>query len=331
MKAAVLHEVGGTPRYEDFPDPVAGDGEVVIDVVAVAVENVDKMIAAGQHFASQRYVAQLPAIPGFDGVGSMPDGTLVGFGNTRAPYGALAEKTVVSGGSVVPIPDGIDPADAVVLASAVPAMSIRSAAGFVPGETVLIQGATGVAGRLAVKVARLLGAGRIVATGRDDTALGEVLALGADTAINTAVPDDQLRRAFTEAKGDGYDVVLDFLWGRPTEILLRSLVPDAFALSKPTRLVQVGESGGATIAVAAASLRTSGVEIYGAAKGFDAATIADAYHQVVEWARDGLLTFDIEKVPLSQIEAAWQATDRRGRRLVVLPSLDLFRTTAQSD
>jgi NADPH:quinone reductase-like Zn-dependent oxidoreductase len=319
MKAAVLHEVGGLPRYEDFPDPAAGQGEVIIEVKAVAVENIDKMIAAGTHFASKQFMAQLPVIPGFDGVGTLPDGTLVGFSRPRPPYGALAEKTVVTDSNIVPTPEGIDPAVAVVLASAVTGFSIKSAAGFIPGETVLIQGATGVAGRLAVKVARLLGAGRIVGTGRDDNALPDLLALGADAVINTAVPDDALARAFTQAAGDGYDVVLDFLWGRPTEILLRTLVPDELKTAKPTRLVQVGESAGPTLTLAAESLRTSGVEIYGAAKGLDAATMMDAYQQVVQWAADGTLTFDLERVPLSQIETAWQRTDLRGRRLVVLP------------
>jgi NADPH:quinone reductase-like Zn-dependent oxidoreductase len=99
MKAPVLHEIGGIPRYEDFPDPVAGDDEVVIDVKAVAVENVDKRIAAGTHYSSRQYIAQLPAIAAFDGVGALPDGTLVGFGNPRPPYGALVEKTVVPKGA----------------------------------------------------------------------------------------------------------------------------------------------------------------------------------------------------------------------------------------
>ena len=99
MKAAVLHEVGGIPRYEDFPDPVPGDDEVIIDVKAVAVENVDKRIAAGTHYASQQYTARLPVIPAFDGIGALPDGTIVGFGNPRPPYGALAEKTVVPRGA----------------------------------------------------------------------------------------------------------------------------------------------------------------------------------------------------------------------------------------
>ena len=319
MKAAVLHEVGGIPRYEDFPDPVADEGEVIIDVTAVAVENVDKMVAAGTHYASSRYISRLPAIPCFDGVGTLPDGTLVGFGNPRLPYGALAAKTVVASNAVAPIPAGLDAATAVVLATAITGMSIKTAAGFVPGETVLIQGATGVAGRLAVKVARLLGAGRIVGTGHDEEALGEVQALGADTVINTAVPDEALAQAFADARGDGYDVVLDFLWGRPTEILLRTLIPAAFTLPKPTRVIQVGESAGPALTLTADSLRTSGVEIYGAAKGLSPATMGEVYGQIVQWAQAGTLTFDLEKVPLSQIETAWQRTDLRGRRLVVVP------------
>jgi NADPH2:quinone reductase len=316
MKAAVLHEIGGIPRYEDFPDPVAGDDEVVIDVKAVAVETVDKRIAAGTHYASRQYTARLPAIPAFDGIGALPDGTLVGFGNPRLPYGALAEKTVVPKGAYVPVPDGIDPATATVLGTAITGMSVKTAAGFVPGETVLVQGATGVAGRLAVKVARLLGAGRIVATGRDDDQLREVQA---DAVINTAVPDDALAQAYLDAKGDGYDVVLDFLWGRPTEILLRSLVPKTFAFPKPTRLVQIGESAGAGLTLTAESLRTSGVEIYGAAKGLGPETMPEVYGQVVAWAQSGELTFDVVKVPLNDIETAWQRTDLRGSRLVVMP------------
>ncbi|MFC4123065.1 quinone oxidoreductase family protein [Nonomuraea zeae] len=319
MKAAVLHEVGGVPRYEDYPDPVAGEGEVLIDVRAVAVENVDKAFAAGTHYASGEFIAHLPVIPAFDGIGALPDGTLVGFGNPRLPYGALAERTVVPAGAFVPIPEGVDPAVATVLGTAITGMSIKTAAGFVPGETVLVQGATGVAGRLAVKVARLLGAGRIVATGRDDEQLREVLALGADTVINTVVPDEALAGAFAEAKGDGYDVVVDFLWGRPTEILLRSLVPESFAFPKPTRVIQIGESAGAELGLAAGSLRTSGVEIYGAAKGLGPEVMGEAYGQIVKWAQSGELTFDLERVPLSDIETAWRRTDLKGRRLVVLP------------
>jgi NADPH:quinone reductase-like Zn-dependent oxidoreductase len=319
VKAAVLHEVGGIPRYEDFPDPVAGEGEVIVEVKAVALENVDKMIAAGTHFAAGQFISRLPAIVGFDGVGTLAGGTMVGFGTPKAPYGAMAERTVVSKNAVVPAPEGIDPAVAVVLASAVTGFAISSAAGFTPGETVLVQGATGVAGRLAVQVARLLGAGRIVATGRDDDSLREVAELGADAVINTEVTDDELSHAFGREAGEGYDVVLDFLWGRPTEVLTKALVPTELTAAKATRLVQVGESAGPIVTLAAQSLRTSGLEIYGVGKGITGETMMDAYNQVVAWAREGRLTFGIEQVPLSQIETAWQRTDLKGRRLVVLP------------
>jgi NADPH:quinone reductase-like Zn-dependent oxidoreductase len=292
---------------------------VIVDVNAAALENVDKMIAAGTHFAAGQFVSQLPAVVGFDGVGTLADGTMVGFGNPRAPFGAMAERTVVSKDGVVPAPEGIDPAVAVVLASAVTGFAIRSAAGFTPGETVLIQGATGVAGRLAVQVARLLGAGRIVATGRDDDALRQVAALGADAVINTAVPDDELSQAFARESGAGYDVVLDFLWGRPTEVLLGALVPRELKAAKPARLVQVGQSAGPVVALAAESLRTSGLELYGAGKGMSGETMMDAYSRVVSWARDGQLTFGVERVPLSQIETAWRRTDLKGRRLAVVP------------
>jgi hypothetical protein len=137
--------------------------------------------------------------------------------------------------------------------------------------------------------------------------------------ISTAVPDDALAQAFAEARGEGYDVVLDFLWGRPTEILLRTLIPASFAFAKPTRLVQAGESAGSSLTVAAASLRTSGVEIYGAAKGLDRAVMAEVYGQIVRWAQDGTLTFEAEKVPLSELETAWRRPAPRGSRLVVVP------------
>jgi NADPH:quinone reductase-like Zn-dependent oxidoreductase len=319
MKAAVLHEFGAVPRYEDFPDPVAGDGEVVVEVKAVAVENVDKAVAAGTHFAARHFLPQLPAIVAFDGIGTLPDGSLVGFSQPRPPYGALAERTVVPVRNTTPAPEGIDPAVAVVISSAVTGFAIKTAAGFSPGETVLVQGATGVAGRLAVQVARLLGAARVVATGRDDDALAEVTGLGADAVINTAVDDDELVEAFAAEAGDGYDVVLDFLWGRPTELLLKALAPSRIGRPEPTRLVQAGESAGARIALAADSVRTSGVEIYGGGKGLDGQTVAAAYGRIVQWTREGKLVAGIERAALGDIETAWQRTDLRGRRLVVTP------------
>jgi NADPH:quinone reductase-like Zn-dependent oxidoreductase len=315
MKAAVVDRLGGVPHYRDVPEPRARDGEVLVTVAAVAVENVDRAIVAGTHYTAAEFQAALPAVPCFDGIGRLPDGTTVGFGGLKPPHGALAERVAVPATHTVPIPGGIEPPAAAALSSAITAMCMRTAGGLTEGETVLIQGATGVAGRLAVQVARLLGAGRVVATGRDRAAL---LELGADSVVDTAVDDAELIDAFRKNAGDGYDVVVDYLWGRPTELLTRALVPDSFALAKPTRLVQIGESAGPGIRLTADALRTSGLEVYGAARNA-ATAMAAAYEQVVDWVRTGALTIPIVTMPLSRITDAWNRTDLRGRRLVILP------------
>ncbi|HEY3684622.1 MAG TPA: zinc-binding alcohol dehydrogenase family protein [Streptosporangiaceae bacterium] len=318
MKAAVVDQPGGVPEYRHVPEPEAGAGEVLVTVEAVAVENVDRAIVAGTHYTAAAFQAALPAVPCFDGIGRLPDGTLVGFGGMTPPHGALAERAVVPATYTTPIPDGIEPVAAAALSSAITAMTMRTAGGLVSGETVLVQGATGVAGRLAVKVARLLGAGRVVATGRDDHALAGLAHLGADEVITTAVDDDTLVAAFREHAGDGYDVVLDFLWGRPTELLTRALVPQTFTLHKPTRLVQVGEAAGPGLTLTGDALRTSGLEVYGAGRNA-AAGMAAAYGQVVEWVRSGELEIEVETAPLSRISEAWTRADLRGRRLVIVP------------
>lgn len=318
MKAAVVDRAGGIPRYQDVPDPTVGEGEVLVTVEAVAVENVDRAIVAGTHYTAAPFQAALPAIPCFDGIGRVPDGTLVGFGGLTPPHGALAQFAVVPAAYAPPIPEGIAPPVAAVLSSAISAMSMRTAANLRAGETVLVQGATGVAGRLAVTIARLLGAGRIVATGRDDDALQQLRALGADAVINTDVDDADLMQAFRDEAVGGYDVVIDYLWGRPTEVLTRALVPDSFATHGPTRLVQIGESAGPAIRLTGDALRTSGLEIYGAARNMTTG-MAAAYQQVVDWIRAGELTVDVITMPLSQIEKAWTRTDLRGTRLVIVP------------
>lgn len=318
MKAAMVDRRGGVPEYRDVPEPEARDGEVVLTVVAVAVENVDRAIVAGTHYTAATFQAALPAIPCFDGVGRLPNGTLVGFGGLQPPNGALAERVAVPAAHTVPIPEGIDPPTAASLSSAISAMCMRTAGGLAKGETVLIQGATGVAGRLAVRIARLLGAGRIVATGRDEPALQEVTTLGADAVINTSVDDESLITAYREHAGEGYDVVVDYLWGRPTELLTRALIPDSFAMPKPTRLVQIGESAGPALHLTADALRTSGLELYGASRNA-ATTIPAAYQQVVDWVRSGALTIPVTVMPLNTITEAWTRTDLRGRRLVITP------------
>ena len=321
MKAAVLHNFGEIPQFEDFPDPTPKDGQILVHVKAVALENVDKVMAEGSHFASKQFLSTLPAIVGFDGIGMLEDGRLVGFGGVKAPYGAMAEKTVIPEGYYVPVPEGVD----AVTAAALPASALTSlfplrwGAKLQPGETVLINGSTGVSGKLAVQIAKILGAGRVIGTGRNEKSMQQVKELGADAVIDLKQSDEQLAEAFQREAGEGYDVILDFLWGHPTEVLVKTLIPAEIRMSKPVRLIQIGEKAGASISLSADSLRTTGLQIFGGAAGISPEAIGEATNQVWDLLRAGKLHMDIEQVPLRDIENVWKRTDYEGKRIVVIP------------
>ena len=212
---------------------------------AASLKNSDKMMADGSHYDSLR---QLPAVVGLDGVGLLEDGTRVYCGAPRPPYGTTAEKTVVPRAFCLPVPDAVDDLTAAALPNPAIAswLSLEWKARLEPGETVLILGATGVTGRLAVQLARHLGAGRVVGAGRNAEALEALAGLGADATISLEGSDDELEEAFAdEAVDGGYDVILDYLWGRPTEALVAALTGhDVTAESRRTRLIQIGEMAG---------------------------------------------------------------------------------------
>lgn len=323
MKAAVLEKFGSVPQYKDFPDPPAGEDDVLIDMKAVVLENFDKVTAAGTHYASKHMFPSFPAIPGHSGVGTLPDGTLVAFGGVQPPYGTMAEKVVVPHqhrNRMMPVPKGIDP----LIAAALPASALTS---FLPlnwgaklqkGETVLINGATGVSGKIATQIARLLGAGRIVGTGRDDAGLQKLQELGMDAVIDLKQSDEQIKDAFIKEAGKGYDIVLDFLWGHPTELLLKTIIPREAGFAKHrTRLVQTGQSAGESITLSAETLRTSGLELMGVGN-VSPEILLVAVQQVWDWIQQGNLSIDIESVPLKDISEAWNRKTS-GKRLVIVP------------
>lgn len=323
MKAAVLQHFGDTPRYQEFAEPVAQSGELLLEVKAVPLENIDKAVAAGTHYASQQFLTEFPAIVGFDGIGALADGRLVGFGGIKPPFGAMAERVVVPAEMTVPVPEGIDAITAATHpASMLTALHpLKRVAKLQPGETVLINGATGVSGKIAIQIARLLGAGRLIGTGRNPVSLQRVRQLGADAVIDLTQDDDAVVDALRKQSVDGgYDVILDFLWGHPTELLLRALTPERLAMgARNIRLVQIGEKAGATVTLAASAIRTSGIEIMGGGAGITAEAIAEGMEQVWTWIRDGSVTMDVEIMPLSDIEAAWRRDDFEGRRIVIVP------------
>jgi len=322
MKAAILHNFGEIPIYGNFAEPVAGNDEVLINVKAVALENVDKMMASGEHFASKQFLTELPAIVGFDGIGELENGQMIGFGGVKAPYGAMAEKTVVPKTNTIPIPDGVTaPVAAALPASALTSLfPLQWGAKLQKGETVLVNGATGVAGKLAIQIAQLLGAGRVVGTGRNDETLKQVLDLGADSVIDLKQSDRALVEAFKNDVGGPYDVIIDFLWGRPTELLIKTMSPEEIGyVEKSIRLVQVGEAAGDSISLPASSLRNSGLEIIGASSGMTPEAMGESTKLMWEWIKENKLLMDIEEVPLAEIENAWKRKDFQGKRIVIIP------------
>jgi NADPH2:quinone reductase len=319
MKAAVLHELGKLPRYEDFAEPLPQDGEVLVRVRAASLKSVDKQMAAGSHYASPK---ELPAICGVDGVGTLEDGSRVLFGGSRKPFGAMAERAVAPRAFCFPIPDTIDDATAAALPN--PGVSaylvLTHNAKLASGETVLILGATGVTGKLAVQVARLLGACRIVGAGRNREALGRLLELGADAVIQLDQSEDDLKKSFVrEAGKDGFNVVLDYVWGKSTEALLAALTQSEItSIGVETRLIQVGESAAPVISLPAAVLRSRALTIRGTAGIPPHDALAKAMKQVMDWAAAGQLTIETEAIPLADVANAWQRTER-SRRIVLIP------------
>src|SRR3984957_12477440 len=207
MKAAVLDELGKPPRCEDFPEPSAGHEEAIVQVRAASLKAVDKQLAAGTHYASPR---ELPVVCGTDGVGDLEDGTRVFFGGVRKPFGAMAERTVAPRAFCVPVPATLDDLTAAALPN--PGVSawltLTHRAKLSAGETALILGATGVTGQLAAQIARLLGAKRVIAAGRNEQRLGKLRELGADATIQLDQPADALNKEFArEAGDDGFDVI----------------------------------------------------------------------------------------------------------------------------
>jgi NADPH:quinone reductase-like Zn-dependent oxidoreductase len=319
MNTAVLHTLGKPPRFAQFPDPTPAADEVLVHVHAASLKPVDRQMAAGSHYASPR---DLPAVCGIDGVGHLDNGTRVFFGGPRRPYGAMAQRTVVRRAQCFSLLDAV-PDD---IAAALPNpgvsawLSLTWRAKLVPGETVLILGATGVTGKLAVQIAKLLGAARVIAAGRNQQALAALLKLGADSTIHLADPNQDLAKAFGKAAGEaGFQVVIDYLWGRPTEALLAALTRTQFiAAGKETRLVQVGESAGPAINLPAATLHSTALTILGTSGIPAPDVLTDAFQKVMSYAASGKLTIETQVHPLAEIEQVWERASS-GPRIVIVP------------
>ena len=304
MKAAVVAARGKAPVYGDFADPVPAEGERLISVTAAALSPVTRSRAAGAHYSSS---ADFPFVAGVDGVGRLHDGRRAYFLMPRAPFGGMAEKAVAPEARCVAMPDDLDDIAAAAIAN--PGWSswaaLKERAKLKPGETVLVNGATGAAGRLAVQIARHLGASRVVATGRNLAALKATAALGADSTVHLVEDKDSLEEAFKSEFAAGIDIVLDYLWGSSAERLLAA-VAKAERGPVPLRFVQIGSISGANITLSSDVLRSSAIEILGS--GFGSIRLDDFLRAIGELLRAAApagFRIETRTVPLSEVEQAW--------------------------
>jgi NADPH:quinone reductase-like Zn-dependent oxidoreductase len=319
VKAAVLRALGERPRCAEMPEPTPGAGEELVRVTASPLTNLDRARASGTHFATPD---ALPAVCGAAAAaGTLPDGSRVLF---RSPGGTMAERAVARRAMCTPIPDGVD--DAVAPAAQNTGVSVLNAlewrARLRAGERVLVLGATGVTGRLAIQLAKHLGAGWVVGAGRNPRVLESLADIGADATIQLDQPDDAVRQAFRAAAGDaGFDVVLDLLWGRPVELFIGTLgAADLEHRFSRTRLVQVGAMAGTDLTLPAEVLRSSGLEILGCGYGNvpPRDMLAGMLDRVLDLVRLGELRIEVNRVPLDEVEKVWDL-DQQGCRTVLVP------------
>lgn len=317
MQAVVLHHLGEAPRFGTFHDPEPREGEILVRMTAAVIRPADLAIARGRHPCMP---LQLPYVCGRDGVGYLADGQSVYFRASRSPYGAMAE--FVPAEWVVPIPEGVDPAMAAALVG--PALTawlpLSVRADLMPGETVLVLGASGVVGRLAVQAARLQGAGRVIAAGHRVDLL---TLLGADALIDLGQPPSVLRHAFATYAADGIDVVLDFVWGETLELLLSALVqsdsPPMAAADRGVRVVSAVDRRAGSVMMAPTAVRDSRVVLMGCgpANHPPAEDLILLVREILACMRDGDLALEIEPVPMDQVAVAWQRAAETERRVVL--------------
>ena len=319
MNAAVVTSFDEPPHYQQFevPQP-AGDGEILVDVLAAGLHPRVRTGAAGAYYTSRR---TLPMIPGVDGIGRRQDGRRVYFAAGDDVIGTMADKAVVDVRRAVELPDGTDVAK--VAAAMNPAMSswvaLRRRVPIEPGQSVLVLGATGNAGLMAVQIARLLGAGRVVGAGRDPGRLGALTSLGADEVVPLTDDQDATDRALGAAAAE-VDIVVDYVWGRPAEHAIMALLVARADRSRAMNWIQIGAMAGPTIELPSVALRSANFRIQGNGQGAvsTAAYLAELPSLVRE-INAGTIAVKPNTVPLADVEAIWTQPDPPGERTVLVP------------
>lgn len=322
MGAAVVDRLGSAPSFREIDRPTAGPDQVLIQVGAAGLNPIDLRIASGTFYGG---APEVPYIPGSEGVGvvvgdsSPVQGERVRFETSRGSSGALAEWAVAEARTCLTLPEELPTATAAGLGVAGIAawIALVDKVQLKAGESVLILGATGTVGQLAVQIARLLGAGRIVAAGRDPGALAKTLDLGADAVVTIAEQTRELlQQEFLDAAGGPVNVVFDPVWGPPLEAA-------AGATAQSARIIHLGESAGSEATLSSAIVRGRQLTIIGHASPQTPWDIrARAFGEVADHTAAGRIRLEVEEMPLSAISSAWQlqATSPHAK-LVLIPAL----------
>jgi NADPH:quinone reductase-like Zn-dependent oxidoreductase len=310
MKAAVVTSFDQPPRYQDFPEPVArGEGEAVVEVLAAGLHPRVRSQAGGFHYTS---TGELPLVPGIDAVVRDPEGQIRYAVLDDTTFGTMAERTVIELDRSVILPDKIDPIR--VAAAMNPAMSswvaLRRRIDFGRNERVLILGATGNAGRMAIQVAKRLGAAHVIAAGRDTARLAELPPLGADVACTF----DRL------AQAADVDVVIDYIWGQPAARAMADIVTNRADRSKPLEWIQIGSIAGPEAAIPAAALRSARLQIVGSGIGsVPGRDFVRELPRLAEAVAAGAFDVRAKAVPLAKVEQVWTSTVETTDRIVLVP------------
>lgn len=311
-------EVIGTDPPGDpgpYGETAAGPAEVV-EVLIAGLNPVDLAIASGKFDAG---APPLPYTPGLEGIGRTATGETVWFDSSHHPFGSMAERSVITEGSGITLPPGISPEQAIGFGVAGLAawLSLDWRGGLKDGETVLILGASGAVGQVAVQAARMMGAGRVVAMARSESGREKALALGADRAIGPEGDVDELAARITEATGGGADLVIDGLWGLPAAAALKAMNPRGHQ----SRLVQVGNSAAVEAPVVAGPLRGGLVSILGFRNIWaPREKRVEAFERMCSLAVSGELVLEVEVLPLEDAAQAWELqASSPGHKLALRP------------
>ncbi|MFT8639352.1 hypothetical protein [Bifidobacterium sp.] len=321
MKALIIRSFTEPPTIsEDFPMPsVDRTYSVLVKVLAVPIENLDRAVAAGTHYSSSFWHQSFPSIPGASAIGRRVDNQhlvyLPGM-SMRPGNGAMAEYTVAKEDSIVDLEETQRLSSMVASLSSAQTslLPLKYDQPMSPSDTVIINGATGFAGKLAVQVARHLGIRNIIATGRSEERLTALRGLGATQSINT----NSIQSGLAQSELSGNVSIIDYLWGSATTAILRSLIPTSPANLRQTILYEIGSAAHEPeITLPATAIRTSGVQIRGLMTLNNLKNRSTAMRELISLLGSGVLQGDTEDVTLEDAADIWRKAPSSGIRNVI--------------